>query len=188
MSAVRDRYERMIRDIVAPVLKAHGFKKQRRTFHRPVGDNWEVIDFQASQFSSADELSFTVNLAVGLARLRQGPHTWDDGKRPPEPRCHVRERIGFLFPENLDRWWSITEDTDTEEVAHEITRILIQLGLPWLEARSTDERLRDLWLGQLDALMPHELHMLGQLVSLIGPPEAERAVLSAQAARAAERS
>jgi len=182
MSVVRDRYEETIRDVIAPVLKEHCFSKQRRTFHRPVGENWEVIDFQASQFSSAEELSFTVNLAVGIARLRQEPLTWDDGKRPSEPRCQVRQRIGFLFPENLDRWWSITEDTDTEEVGHEITRILIQLGLPWLEARSTDERLRDLWLSQLDELMRHELHRLGQLVSMIGPPEAERAVLNAQAA------
>ena len=59
---------------------------EEATFHRPDGENWQVINLQKSTYSSGHEVTFTINLGVALDRLRDQIHTWPEGRRPSAVR------------------------------------------------------------------------------------------------------
>jgi hypothetical protein len=151
----------VVRDGVWPFLKERGFKRTKASFHRPVEDNWEVVNLQKSAYSDRESVTFTVNLAVGLGRLREGARDWADGKRPAENRCHLRERLGLMLTGD-DVWWTVDEATDHRALADTINTALERYGLPWLAARSSDKAIADL-LGspeRLGAERDHHVHWL----------------------------
>jgi Domain of unknown function (DUF4304) len=122
----RERYEAMVRDELAPWLRERGFKKRRQRFRRSDDAGWQVVALQASQWSSADDLRFTINLWVGVPEL------------PGD--AQIEERIGELI-DGEDRWWTVDADTDTESLGAELRTLLAEHALPWLEARADLERL-----------------------------------------------
>lgn len=99
------RFDSMVKDHLAPLLKAAGFKKQGLNFRRRWGEDgtggWHVINIQKSQWGNRDLVNFTVNLglACDLYTRYQGR---DPVKPPTQPECCWRERIGFLMPERHD--------------------------------------------------------------------------------------
>jgi hypothetical protein len=179
----QEAFEEMVAQHIWPPLKARGFKRTKGNFHRPVGDNWELVNLQRSYYSDREEVRFTVNLAVGIARLRDGLLTWADGKRPPEYHCHFRERLGMLL-NGRDTWWSVTPDTNVVELADSVVLAIETYGLPWLEARSTDEGLRKLAGSDLSFLFDHHLVLLGRLMEELGEDDT-RAVIDRELERRA---
>jgi hypothetical protein len=171
----QETFDALIREHVAPALKEHGFRRTRSTFHRAVGANWQVVNVQRSQFSDAGDIKLTVNLAVGLDRLRGGERNWGDGKRPPDYKCHLRVRLGQLLTGD-DVWWDLRPDTDLDQLGELLTDAIERDGFPWLEARSVDERLRDTYLADLPGVPSWEIHPLRELVAQLGPPHAVAAV------------
>lgn len=146
-----------------------------------MGDNWEVVNLQRSYYSNREEVRFTVNLAVGLARLRDGLLTWADGKRPPEYRCHFRRRLGMLL-NGRDTWWTVTPDTNVVELGESVVLALETYGLPWLEALSTEENLRSLAGDDLTFLHDHHLVLLARLMKELGDDDT-RAVIDSELER-----
>jgi hypothetical protein len=139
VTGAQEKFDDMLGRLIWPRLKAVDFKRSKGNFHRPVGRNWEVVNFQKSAYSDRDEISFTVNLGVGIDRLRDGRQTWDEGKRPAITRCQVQERLGMLLSdEQQDVWWTVGSDTDTEVLADAVLEALWRYGLPWLERRSSE--------------------------------------------------
>lgn len=61
----------MVRDDLGPWLRERGFKKRGNRFRRVDGSGWQVVDFQASQWGSRDDVRFTINLWVGLTELAE---------------------------------------------------------------------------------------------------------------------
>lgn len=171
----QEAFDALIREHIAPALKARGFRRTRSTFHRPVGANWEVVNVQRSQFSDAGHIKLTVNVAVGIDRLRDGVLDWADGKRPPDHKCHLRARLGQLVT-GQDVWWDLRPDTDLGELGESLLEAIEHHGLPWLEARSDDVQLRDTYLADLRAVPWWELRPLQQLVQQLGPLQAITAV------------
>jgi Domain of unknown function (DUF4304) len=139
MSA-QDAYDEMVRELIWPFLRARAFKRSGTTFHRPDRANWQVISLQKSVYSSADEIRFTVNIAVALDRLREGVHDWPEGKRPRESRCHLRVRIGGLLGTG-DTWWRLAPDTNIVTLADTVDTAIDTYALPWLDAHSDEDRL-----------------------------------------------
>src|SRR3712207_9332587 len=66
----------------SPWLRERGFKKRRNRFRRSDDRGWQVIDFQASQWGSRDDVRFTINLWVGVSELADA-----------EADAHVQQRI-----------------------------------------------------------------------------------------------
>jgi Domain of unknown function (DUF4304) len=56
----------MISSATAPDLRERGFRKRRNTFFRQADSGSMLIDFQASQFGTRHDVSFTVNLGVSF--------------------------------------------------------------------------------------------------------------------------
>jgi Domain of unknown function (DUF4304) len=133
-------FDAMLTELIWPLLREWGFRRTKATFHRSAGPNWEVVNLQRSVSSDARQVRFTVNLAIGLDRLRDGLHDWPDGKRPAEPRCHLRQRLGSLMC-GEDVWWRLGSDTDLLMLANAVSLAIQRHGLPWLQAHSTEEAL-----------------------------------------------
>jgi Domain of unknown function (DUF4304) len=167
----RERYDAMIRDLVAPRLRAEGFKRSAGTFRRRNEASWFVINFQASQASTREWVEFTVNLGVDIEVLRK-PYRTD--KPPREHECYFRERLGWLLPDRVpwDWWWVASDGTDYERLGHELGELLVTRALPWLEDRGTPERAREVFLAEVDRLDERRLGDALRLVEVTGPPSA----------------
>jgi hypothetical protein len=176
----RERYDAMIRDAVWPPLRERGFKRAKNTFRHRTEASWEVVNFQSSQSSVSDHVKFAVNLGIDLDVLR--PPAWRD-KLPRESMCQVRDRLEGPAG---DWWVADARTTDFARLGAELVAALLERGLPWLEARASPERLRDLWLSELEVLKPLNLGYLPPLVEAIGPESARVAVAAEQERRSHE--
>jgi hypothetical protein len=186
MSA-QDAFDAFVRDGVWPHLRGHGFKPTKATFHRPAGRNWQVINLQKSRWSDRRSVDFTVNLAVGLDRLRERQYDWPEGKRPPDTRCQLRQRLGFLLRGD-DVWWDIGPRTDILALAGTINTALEQYAFPWLSTRSSDDALVAMLRGD-DARRAepiHHLYWFEKLATQLGDDELHAALLTERERKEAE--
>lgn len=120
----------MICDEVGPCLRGRGFRKRRNRFRRADDHGWQVVDFQASQFGSRDDVRFTINLWVGVRELEVA-----------EGEAQVHQRVGVLLPGGEDHWWSLDAATDTATLGAELREVLETRCVPWLDARRSLDHL-----------------------------------------------
>ena len=175
----------LLREHIAPTLAAEGFERVDKTFHRPVERNWEVIALEHSRVHGVDRVVLGANLAVAIDRLRGTGHDWARGSRPAGSRCHFGVGLGQLLT-GRNVGWDLREDTDVAMLGEAVIEAIRRYGLPWLEARSSDERLRNTYLAELDSVAWWELRPLRKLVEQLGPKEAREA-LGAELRRRAQK-
>lgn len=149
----RVAYDQMIRDELGPSLRARGFRKRRNNFRRTEEAGWQVVDFQASQWGSRDEVRFTLNLWVGVTELADA-----------DADSHVQERIGAVL-DGDDRWWSVDATTDIDRLADELRRIVDEYALPWLQERSSLDRLLALARSSPDEFPRYALERFAMLLA-----------------------
>jgi len=122
----------MLKSSIAPMLRAAGFSKRRNSFARSNAGGWELIDFQASQFGTRDNVSFTINLGVVFTEI-----SGLEGRTATLGRAHVRQRIGPLLGHRQDKWWDLDAGSDYDAVAADVAAALRSTAIPWLEGRTT---------------------------------------------------
>lgn len=138
--------DRVVAVGLTPVLRGVGFKKAGRNFRRTVGRCIQVGNVQASAFSWAEQLKFTLNLGVyypEVHELRRSYLQW--APKPSGPlshECQLQKRIGELLPRSKDTWWTVAATDSPESVAREVTVAVEQYGLPWLDAMADFELAR----------------------------------------------
>ena len=115
MPTTRERYDGLISTVIAPDLRERGFRKRRNTFFRQADAGWTLIDFQASQFGTRDDVSFAVNLGVSFVELQQA----DEGE-PSLTRAHIRQRIGAVLDRPGDVWWNLRPTSNHTAVGGEV--------------------------------------------------------------------
>jgi hypothetical protein len=174
MSA-RDAVKLLLAEHLQPLLKERGFRKKGLTFYRQVGGNFALINFQKSTSSTQDFVKFTINLGVFSQRLHaargDAPQSADETAIPNEIDCHLRTRIGALLPERNDAWWSLFRVGDGPELGAQLVDILKKVALPFLDARTSDEGLRDHWLASPHPYANGALK-LPLLLKEVGPQDA----------------
>lgn len=139
----------MLRDEIAPPLRALGFKGSGQSFYLPSETHWALLGFQKSSYSD----SFTINLTVvGKEEWRATAKAiWPVapiGSKPPganwslPPMLEARfggaywaTRIGSLMPGNRDRWWPIDPDGDTRDVANAVLAEIAEVAIPAMRER-----------------------------------------------------
>jgi hypothetical protein len=117
--------------MIAPELGERGFRKRRNGFFRQANSGWTLIDFQASQFGTRDDVSFTINLGVSFPELQQA----DEGS-PSLGRAHIRQRIGAVLDRRQDVWWDLHPTSDHAAIFAEVKEALGRAAIPWLEERA----------------------------------------------------
>jgi len=118
---------------LAPLLKSHGFAKAGRSFHRPRGNRWQVVNVQASSGNSAAQARFTLNLGLCIPEVDLLAGQAPPKAKPKEYECTLRERIGLLMPQAKDHWWTLGPDSDPAALAPDVAATFAGYGLPWLE-------------------------------------------------------
>ena len=171
----QEAFAALLRGHIAPALGAEGFERDDETFRRAVGRNWEVIGLEHSQVCDSDHIKLDVQLAVGIHRLRGRGHGWAEGSRPAGSDCHFGVALGQVLI-GSDVWWDVRPNTDVDMLGETLIEAIRRYGLPWLEARSSDERLRNTYLAELDSVAWWELRPLRELVEQLGPNEAREAL------------
>jgi hypothetical protein len=168
----QEAFASLLSDQVAPALAADGFDGAGGSFQRPVGRNWEVVGFEHKQVADTDHVKVGVQLAVGIDRLRDvGSRQWPEDGPPAWEDCHFGISLGRLLT-GRNVWWDIWPDTELAMLGETIVVAVRRYGLPWLEARSSDERLRNTCMAELDSVAWWELRPLRELVEQLGPSEA----------------
>jgi len=169
----QDAMKKLVSDELHPTFKARGFKKKALTFYRRDGDNFALVQLEKSRTSTAASVDFAINLGIfsrrvqqGLARVMKLPKV---GSVPSEAECHLRRRIGSLKPERLGKWWTVRADTDRSELGAKLRSVLETHVFPFLDARATDEDLRDHWMAAVDRA--REGLALAVLLRDLGPRE-----------------
>jgi hypothetical protein len=119
-ATAQDAYERLVKDHLALAFRAKGFEGSGATYHRRVGQDWQVLNLQKSPFCDRGEVSFTINLGVGRA------------DRPPaQHRCQAQARIGFAGGGDYDVWWDLGPGDDLARVAARVLDAFETVALPW---------------------------------------------------------
>ena len=137
--------DQVIAGSLTPILRPLEFKKTGHNYRRTLAKCTQVVNVQASSWSSARELRFTVNMGVFYPDIfaREPFDGWKpSASGPPEHKCHLRARIGQFMPAGKDKWWTIHAGDDAGLVANELRDVFNAYGLPWLEAVSRFENAR----------------------------------------------
>ena len=139
----QDLYKRLLRDEVAPALRAVGLRGSSGKFAVPSTTHWVQLAFQKSSWNDRNTVGFTVNLSV----IRRD--AWESlvaaapwlGKEPSASTYiaspAAQERIGFLRPEGRDHWWELTTGAPVEPVLEDVMHDLFCLGVPWLKKQAS---------------------------------------------------
>ena len=131
---------------ITATLKERGFSQKGTSYFLPRSDNWEVLGIQKSRRSTADEITFTINLGVCSRKLLE----YFSPGRPQKvsiETSHWRIRIGRLLPERQDKWWVLSANQPLEPLLSELKNCISMYAIPELENHITDEQLCQNWLA-----------------------------------------
>ncbi len=127
----------------AEKVSSLGFVRRGATLRKLSHGNAAIIEFQKSTKNDRHELQFTINIGIVCGKLIE---EW----RPPLARAgsvdaHLRLRIGMLLPERFDKWWQITEETDRDRLVAEVSSLILDQAVPYLERYLDTNALVALW-------------------------------------------
>jgi hypothetical protein len=145
MTTAQERFSSLLRLYLSPGLRALGFKGSAQSYHIPSCCCWILLGIQRSTFSDAADLRFTLNLTVAdkhkWAEMSSRRSEWPD--RPNPNRLYGpgiwQARIGRLLPDNGDKWWHITPDTEVGALVNEVLALVRDHALPRMKAMANDD-------------------------------------------------
>ena len=133
---------------VATLLTPLGFKRQGVHFWREANGLTQAVHFQASQWGTRANGSFTINLGISSPVL----YSVFTGKEPPKNPATalwpINLRIGQLMPENLDRWWEVSGTSDISSVEAEVLHALKCYAIPYFDRITSIDSLSALVSGE----------------------------------------
>lgn len=124
----------------ADLLKAHGFKKSGRNWHRADGENWLVVNVQASSSNFGEDGKFTVNLGVYAAAVAALAGQIAINGKPKEYDSTIRERLGGLAY-GVDHWWAIESGSNLNLISADLVEKMRSVGIPWLDSHRDMQHL-----------------------------------------------
>lgn len=134
-------FKKIIADRLNAVLKPKGFKKSGNTFSYSNGDLTYFINIQSSQSSTATMLKATVNIEIYSSIV----YKLQDTSLPEKWSRHFTQRIGSMFDNSDDKWWTIENDKEANDAAKEIADITNNKVLPTFDKLKTTNDLATLW-------------------------------------------
>lgn len=133
MHEISHTIDELIKLGLSPLLKTHHFGKSGRTFHRQIGEIWQVLNIQSSQSNFDIIGKFTINLGIYHPVVAEFAGKSLSSGYPKEYECTLRKRIGYLMQSQADYWWEINPTTNLEVLAQQVNTTVDKFGLPWLE-------------------------------------------------------
>ena len=141
-TAVQTQFDDLIRHVLWPPFKERGYKKTGNNFRWYDPTGWgKIVNVQKSQYSDRNNISFTLNSGLYLPeaeRLWTGRTT---NERFLEPDCLIRKRVSRLKNPGADVWYDLTNGTEPQRPAQEVTQDLTAYLLPYLDLVSSREAI-----------------------------------------------
>lgn len=132
-----------LKDAIAPVLLAAGFKATGRVYRRAVGEVLQVVDIQNWKFNDPKRARFTVEVGVcfpsllaAIAELESYAFYRPNLAKPGITECAVRRRLGMFLDPPQDTWWTVSATTGHVPPAESVTGPLVSAALPWMQRMS----------------------------------------------------
>lgn len=109
----------IIKETIAPLYKAKGFKKRGNNFAKDCGEFALTVNIQSSRWNTADEVEFTINTGIFTDKLFGTFYDFAPPQFPTEVNSVLRQRITEL--KNIpDHWYKLSSDTNIEELKKQI--------------------------------------------------------------------
>lgn len=126
--------DEIVRQGVAPFMKELGFSKKGNTWWQSYERVIEVIDIQKDRFNDGFVARFTVNLGLYWPEVQKAIAQEARSFPPKTPDCTVSERLGLLFDEGRDFWWTVGPQTDVHGIGRDCVVKIQDFGIPWLRS------------------------------------------------------
>lgn len=170
---IKKVFDEMLSSVVFPPLRREGFNKVRRAYYYLFAGNWGIIDFQHSNKSDSNHITFTINVGIASRRILHFLGQVKHDKKPDIWDTQWRVRIGHLMPENVDTWWTLDHDTDVDALSRTILHSVVNYSVPAIHRFIRDEDLCNLWLTAKSPSLTEvqRLLFLAVLLKQIGPYE-----------------
>ena len=129
----------MVKEQIAPRLRALGFKGSGGKYEYRSPEHWAMIGLQKSAYSDSSEVRFTMNVLVVRrdvwdATRVERPHL------PKKPTANAfwgnwvwQHRIGGLLPDNRDLWWTVAAGLPTDSLADAVLWAVEDFVLPAMQ-------------------------------------------------------
>lgn len=142
-------FDRLLTDTLAADLKAAGFRKSGRKFHRRLNGLIHLIHFDGSWSSSAADLDFNIDLAVWSDRvaalepfkeLFPGTNsTLPKSGVPLAHLCHWRARIEDIAPSTRSTPWRCKAGSSNTQLKDRLRVAIVQHVVPCLDGLTDDD-------------------------------------------------
>jgi uncharacterized protein DUF4304 len=137
----QEAFTMMVKEQIAPALRALGFKGSGQRFTLPDDEHWAQIGLQKFSWSDRDEVEFTANVTVARRDVWQAERA-ERPYLPKQPAANIfygtyawQTRIGELLPEGEEKRWRVSPDRPTEPVAAEFVAAVSDYALPAMRKR-----------------------------------------------------
>lgn len=111
---MQQAFDALVREVVAPFLKSHGYKKDGLTFRKSGNGLVYLLNLQKSQGNTAQEVRFYVNCGIYAPAIDEGAGN-AALQRPKEYECHYRNRLENITGRR-EQWFALAPGTSFEEV------------------------------------------------------------------------
>lgn len=129
---IKSEFDLIIKEVIAPVLKANGFQKSGNNFYRDLGEIGQAFNIQQSQWNSKDDKTFVFNLGLLDKEIQNEIYQRELPKFPKEYSCEIRLRHGQLMNKG-DVWYALNKRTDLEKLKAQIDNDLEKYVLPFFD-------------------------------------------------------
>ncbi|MDF3301634.1 DUF4304 domain-containing protein [Streptomyces tropicalis] len=128
-----------IRTGLSPELRKLGFTGSGQVFELPDSRVWLLLGIQKSSGATAARLRFTINVAAVSKEKWQ--EVLDAGAkfpgRPSPNKVYGKwawwKRVGELMPGGQDFWWTVTNDTESDDLARRVLSACVDYAVPALQ-------------------------------------------------------
>ena len=159
MPSAQDSIKAMITSLHQRHLKALGFRKTANTWTRSA--DWpQVINVQLSQWNSAEEAKITINLGISIEALHKAAEGLPLKDKLKEYDCDIRSRIGQLHADKLDKWWTVSTTTNSDDLADDLFSNIATYGLPWFNRLTTYSGIAEEFLVRKQPFMAALAYLL----------------------------
>lgn len=141
-TSTENKFEEIVKDLIAPLFKAKDFKKKRYNFYKAFDLFGWHFNIPKSVYGSKNAISFTFNCSIFIPEIYQKYYTVPRQipEFPVEYECHIRKRIGKLISGH-DYWYDLDESVDFEQLKSTIYKHLTEYIFPFFENLNSMENI-----------------------------------------------
>lgn len=171
---------------VSALLTPAGFKRRSPHFWRLSSDLYHCVNFQASQWGTHEEGSFTINLALTSPTLYFAFTGNPFPKNPASALWPVNLRIGRLMADPRDHWWPVSPSSDLGDLSDSVVSVLRDYALPYFDRFASQRSLMHAVLDgdRVPGILDSQRQLLGaMLAASSGDSSQARTLLAAARTR-----